>query len=50
VPLLERKFEEALSGHLTDRKRQAVLDLFADPDRLQATPVPDFMILFQTPG
>ncbi|MFH1264428.1 MAG: bifunctional 2-methylcitrate dehydratase/aconitate hydratase, partial [Planctomycetota bacterium] len=50
VPLLERKFEGALSGHLTDRKRQAVLDLFAAPERLQATPVPDFMALFQTPG
>lgn len=43
---LEKKFETNLAARLPDRQCRAVLDLFADPVRLQATPVDEFMSLF----
>jgi 2-methylcitrate dehydratase len=43
APLLDAKFRD-LTGHLWDAGRQqAVIELFADPERLSAMAVPDFM-------
>ena len=46
VPLLKEKFEANLAGRLPEPQCRAVLDLFADPDSLAATPVHEFMALW----
>ena len=46
VPLLLAKFASALGGHLPAHRVSQILALTADPVRLQATPVHEFMDLF----
>jgi 2-methylcitrate dehydratase len=46
VPLLKEKFEANLATRLPEPQCRAVLDLFADPDSLAATPVHEFMALW----
>ncbi len=46
VPVLLRKFEQALRGHLPQRRVERVLELSADAARLDALEVPAFMDLF----
>ncbi|OHB86462.1 MAG: 2-methylcitrate dehydratase [Planctomycetes bacterium RBG_16_64_12] len=46
IALVERKFEASLAGRLPERRCQAVLDLFRNPGRMEATPVHEFMGLF----
>lgn len=46
IPVLERKFEDALATRLSRRRREAILELCADQRRLEATPVPQFTDLF----
>jgi len=43
LPLLRDKFHGALAEHFGSPQAQAIRDLFADPDRLRATPVNQFM-------
>jgi 2-methylcitrate dehydratase len=49
IPLLQEKFERNLATRLSDPQCRAVVDLFADPERLEATPVDEFMALFVVP-
>lgn len=46
IPVLERKFEDALATRLSRRRREAIGALCGDQGRLEATPVPQFMDLF----
>jgi 2-methylcitrate dehydratase len=46
IPLLERKFHDALLERFPRRQAQAIYDLCLDAGRLQATPVHEFMDLF----
>jgi 2-methylcitrate dehydratase len=46
IPLLLRKFEKNLARRLPARRCQAILSLCADPSRLEATPVQEFVDLF----
>lgn len=46
VPLLRAKFEAALRGHLPAHRVNAILGATADPARLDAMPVQDFLGLF----
>ncbi|MEP6485092.1 MAG: 2-methylcitrate dehydratase, partial [Rudaea sp.] len=46
IPVLVRKVEQALAGHLSSRQVARILDVSADPQRLAALPVPQFMDLF----
>jgi 2-methylcitrate dehydratase len=46
VPLLEAKFRTHLARRLPPKQQQAILALFQDVRRLEATPVNDFMDLF----
>ena len=46
VPVLLAKFAAALRGHLPAHRVSQILALTADPVRLQATPVHEFMDLF----
>ena len=46
VPVLLAKFAAALGGHLPAHRVSQILALTADPVRLQATPVHEFMDLF----
>ena len=48
IPVLMRKFENALRGHLPQSSVSRILDLCADPQRLDATPLNQFMDLFAT--
>ena len=45
IPVLERKFLDALRGHFPRRQAQTVYDLCLDAERLHATPVNAFMDL-----
>ncbi len=47
IPLLEAKFAVGLRGRLPEERCQRILVLYHDPARLAATPVVDFMGLFQ---
>ena len=49
VPLLLEKFEQALHGHFQEPQAAAILALCHDRDRLEATPVRDFMQGFAMP-
>ena len=46
LPLLLKKFERNLRGRIAPRKADAILELCADPSRLESTPVHRFMDLF----
>nr|WP_199041560.1 bifunctional 2-methylcitrate dehydratase/aconitate hydratase [Dyella sp. ASV24] len=46
IPVLLRKFEAALRGHLPSHQVKAILNATADPARLDAMPVQVFMGLF----
>jgi 2-methylcitrate dehydratase len=46
VPLLLGKFERNLRSRIAPRKADAILELFADPSRLESTAVHRFMDLF----
>ncbi len=46
VPLLKEKFEANLASRLPEPQCRTILDLFADPDSLAATPVHEFMALW----
>ncbi len=46
VPLLEEKFRTNLARRFPPRQQQAILALCQDPDRLEATPVSEFVDLF----
>ncbi|WP_130618448.1 bifunctional 2-methylcitrate dehydratase/aconitate hydratase [Dyella amyloliquefaciens] len=46
IPLLLKKFEAALRGHLPAHRVRAILDVTADPETLDAMPVQDFLGLF----
>jgi 2-methylcitrate dehydratase len=46
IPLLLAKFETNLARRFPPRQQQAILNLCADPERLAATPVHEFVDLF----
>ena len=46
IPVLIRKFEDALAGHLPARRVQRILEICADAQRFEATPVHEFLELF----
>ncbi len=46
IPVLLQKFEVAMRGHLPAHQVQTIMRATADPDRLDAMPVQDFMRLF----
>jgi len=49
IPLLVRKFETSLTDKLTDSQFKALKSLCADQEKLEATPVDDFVALLVTP-
>jgi 2-methylcitrate dehydratase len=46
IPVLVRKFEDALAGQYSRRRVQQILALIADVTRFESTPVHEFMDLF----
>jgi len=46
IPELLRKFETAIRGHLPAHRAEAILEATADPARLDAMPIQDFLGLF----
>jgi 2-methylcitrate dehydratase len=46
IPVLIRKVDDALGGHLPSRQVARILDIAGDPTRLDALGVPEFMDLF----
>lgn len=46
IPLLLAKFRANLATRLSDQQAQTVMDLCQDQERLEATPVHEFMELF----
>jgi len=46
IPLLEEKFRRNLSRRFPEERREAILGLFRDPKRLEATPVGEFVDRF----
>ena len=46
IPVLIKKFEDALAGHLPARRVHQILAVCGNADRLEATPVHEFMALF----
>ncbi len=46
IPVLIRKFEGALRGHLPANQVKVILEATADPARLDAMPIQDFLGLF----
>lgn len=49
IPVLLRKFESSLMGKLTDNQFKALKSLCADQEKLENTPVDDFVALLVTP-
>jgi 2-methylcitrate dehydratase PrpD len=45
IPLLVRKFETSVKGRLTERQFTALKSLCTDQQKLETTPVDDFMAL-----
>ncbi len=43
LPLLERKFQDAVGGHFPPRKAETIHALCMDAEKLEATPVHDFV-------
>ncbi|MEO7774098.1 MAG: bifunctional 2-methylcitrate dehydratase/aconitate hydratase [Steroidobacteraceae bacterium] len=50
MPLLVRKFEQSVDQHYDTEQAWKVRDLFADPARLDAMPVHEFMTVLVRPG
>jgi 2-methylcitrate dehydratase len=50
LPVLIAKFESSIAGRLNDRRCAALVALFADPERLEAMPVNEFMAMLVTPA
>lgn len=48
MPVLVKKFEAAVRAHFEPGQAEAVVGLFADPAKLDALPVSDFMATFAT--
>lgn len=46
IPVLEKKYHQALLGRFPKRKAQQIYDLCLDADKFTATPVNEFMDLF----
>ncbi|WP_114238305.1 bifunctional 2-methylcitrate dehydratase/aconitate hydratase [Dyella sp. C9] len=46
IPLLLEKFESALRGHLPAHRVRTILDVTADPLRMDAMPIQQFLALF----
>jgi 2-methylcitrate dehydratase len=46
IPVLVRKFEDALAGHLPARRVSAILRQTQDPARFEATPIHKLLDLF----
>ncbi len=46
IPVLLKKFEAALRGHLPSHRVRAILETTADPTRLDAMPVQEFLDFF----
>ena len=46
IPVLLQKFEAAVRGHLPAHQVRAIMQATADPERLDAMPVQEFMHLF----
>jgi 2-methylcitrate dehydratase PrpD len=46
TPLLKRKFETNLRSRLADEQAQPILQLFEEPEALEAMPVPQFVDLW----
>ncbi|MCL2308651.1 MAG: bifunctional 2-methylcitrate dehydratase/aconitate hydratase [Proteobacteria bacterium] len=46
IPVLLRKFEAALRGHLPNHRVEAILKVASDPTKLDAMPVQELMALF----
>ena len=46
IPVLIKKFEDALAGHLPARRVQRILEICGDAKRFEATPVHEFLELF----
>jgi 2-methylcitrate dehydratase len=49
IPVLMRKFEEALAKRYSKRRLAQVLDLIQDVERFEATPLNEFMDLLAIP-
>jgi 2-methylcitrate dehydratase len=50
LPVLIAKFESSIAGRLNDRRCAALVALFADPERLEAMPVNEFMAMLVAPA
>jgi 2-methylcitrate dehydratase len=50
VPLLKAKFKSSVAAHFAPRQSELVQALFADPERLEAMPVNEFMAVLVTNG
>ncbi|HUO81561.1 MAG TPA: bifunctional 2-methylcitrate dehydratase/aconitate hydratase [Gammaproteobacteria bacterium] len=50
LPVLIAKFESSITGPLNEKRRAALTELFADPERLEATTVNEFMAMLVTPA
>jgi len=48
IPVLEAKFERAVAAHLPAGQAQALVQLCADADRLEALPIAEFLDFFTT--
>ena len=48
MPLLRRKFVDAVGTRMSGERAKPILDLFADAAKLDATPVDQFMGMWQT--
>jgi len=46
IPVLLKKFEGAMRGHFPSHKVKAILDAAADPAKLDAMPIQNFLALF----
>ena len=46
IPLLEAKFRTNLARRFPEKQRGAILELFRDSQRLEATPVNEFVDMF----
>ena len=48
IPLLEAKFRTNLARRFAPKRQQAILELTRDQERLEETPVNEFVDLFAT--
>ncbi|MBA3562468.1 MAG: bifunctional 2-methylcitrate dehydratase/aconitate hydratase [Gammaproteobacteria bacterium] len=50
IPVLVKKFEASIAGKLKDRQCTALMEVFADQERLEAMPVHELMAMLVTPA